>query len=489
MESDDENDLGGLNPTTPIVPIRTKKARTTKPNSRVESSKLAKGRKNAPYTLTDNSDIEEMVTAANPFDFSKHVEEDEQPPAPQARSRRAGLAPVANGRTDTKGKNKAKVPQKKTVSKKQALEPMDVDPIEVPDETEDEPLRRPQSTAKLNGRAKPTAARRETTDEVSKLKAQLERAQGQISTLSVQLEQFRLHHEASEKLYQQQLAQSDRQLQAHEDVIKELNIVLGKKLPLMRSVDSPVLDLLTREDVDEEKRAAEQEVQRYKAVAEQKQQEIDWHKHELKQRDDRILQMERAGTARFVFTDPNLRAELSAEIQRSATLAKASRAPPSVTRGGRPAGIDDPKHAEVVRFYEDVTNLILPGMKSAPGEHLGLEDWILTCIYTFADDDDKDAILKSLNFNLRLFHDVPSDHGDAPITSKDQLIPTVHYTPRELDRESPDFVDKLDFLKEPFSFPRSQLPLFLRTIYTKISDALKEEDSDDDESVQEIERM
>lgn len=40
----------------------------------------------------------------------------------------------------------------------------------------------------------------------------------------------------------------------------------------------------------------------------------------------------------------------------------------------------------------------------------------------------------------------------------------------ELDKESPDFVEKLAFLSERFTFGRDQLPLFLRSLYRNMSE-------------------
>lgn len=71
--------------------------------------------------------------------------------------------------------------------------------------------------------------------------------------------------------------------------------------------------------------------------------------------------------------------------------------------------------------------------------------------------------------------------------SKEQLIPSVNYIPLELDKEPPDYVEKLGFLGTPFTFGREQLPLFLRTLYTSIRDATRE-DGDGDSSVQILEQ-
>lgn len=69
------------------------------------------------------------------------------------------------------------------------------------------------------------------------------------------------------------------------------------------------------------------------------------------------------------------------------------------------------------------------------------------------------------------------------MVSKDQLVPTVNYIPLELDKEPTDFVDKLGFLNTPFTFARDQLPLFLRTVFSNMGEAISE-DSDNEGSVQ-----
>jgi hypothetical protein len=92
-----------------------------------------------------------------------------------------------------------------------------------------------------------------------------------------------------------------------------------------------------------------------------------------------------------------LKYELEAEIERSSELAKSSRNPPSVFRG-RPAGADDPKHAEVIRFYEDLTNFLVCNMKLQRGKYFDLDEWILSCVYTYSDAEDDVSTFKKSEF-------------------------------------------------------------------------------------------
>lgn len=166
---------GGLKSTGTVV--RAKSARTTKPPSRTEagpSSKPTKGRKDVPQLTTDISDIEELTAPSGPFDFAT-VDADNDEPTQKMQSQNADPVPAANGKTTAKGKGKAKAPQTKSAVRKPVDDPMDVDPIEVPDETEEEPGPRRQGMAKPDSRLKPTKARRKEADEIARLTEQLRR--------------------------------------------------------------------------------------------------------------------------------------------------------------------------------------------------------------------------------------------------------------------------------------------------------------------------
>jgi len=121
------------------------------------------------------------------------------------------------------------------------------------------------------------------------------------------------------------------------------------------------------------------------------------------------------------------------------------------------------------------------------GKHLGLDEWALSCVFTYfdTDDDAPSTSRKSLSFTLRCCHE-PAD-ASQPVESREQLIPSVHYVPQELDKEPPDYVEKLGFLGAPFTFGREQLPLFLRTMYTNVGEAIKDNEDDGDSSVQILE--
>lgn len=90
-----------------------------------------------------------------------------------------------------------------------------------------------------------------------------------------------------------------------------------------------------------------------------------------------------------------------------------------------------------------------------------------------------------LTFTLRFYHDlaIPEDErtpADENVTSMDQLIQNIKYTPLELDKESDEFVEKLKFLGDAFIFGHEQLALFFKTMYDTLSGALQDDDENED---------
>lgn len=82
-----------------------------------------------------------------------------------------------------------------------------------------------------------------------------------------------------------------------------------------------------------------------------------------------------------------LRYELQAEIERAKSLSSQKQldSAPRARRGRVLSQNEDPKMAELVRFYEDLTNLLVTDIKPQPGRYLQLEDWLMTCVYSYQD--------------------------------------------------------------------------------------------------------
>jgi len=55
-------------------------------------------------------------------------------------------------------------------------------------------------------------------------------------------------------------------------------------------------------------------------------------------------------------------------------------------------------------------------------------------------------------------------------------VEQVHYVPDiEMSSNRPDFVEMLGFLAKPFSFPQTQLSLFVRTLYDNLNNSESED--------------
>lgn len=182
---------------------------------------------------------------------------------------------------------------------------------------------------------------------------------------------------------------------AQEKLIQELTSQLARVEPLARSGKTSLLHFLTRDAADEEQRGLENEIHRWKDIAKAKEAII-------AEKDRRIAELERTGALNCLYVDRpkskllaerDVRYELNAEIERSKTLAsKAIRSQPPgsgsrgrIRGGGGILGADDPRNAAVIKFYEDLTNLLVPNLKFEPGKYLGLEETCFTCIYTYMD--------------------------------------------------------------------------------------------------------
>ena len=70
-----------------------------------------------------------------------------------------------------------------------------------------------------------------------------------------------------------------------------------------------------------------------------------------------------------------------------------------------------------------------------------------------------------------------SNRLPPPVKSKDDLQHMVRYTPLELDKESQEYIQKLDFLADTFTFAYDQMEFFLKTLNDHFSDLTEQDDS------------
>jgi hypothetical protein len=179
---------------------------------------------------------------------------------------------------------------------------------------------------------------------------------------------------------------------AAEEVNKALTEQLTAKQPLAGSGKSSILHLITRQDAEEERQGLEKENVRLKG-------RLEGIQKESADKDPVIKELRESGTALHlrtavefslcsISTEKQLRMELKAEIERNNTLSKqAPRQPQHTPRSGNLA--EDPKHAECIKLYEDLTNIIVLNVRSQPSpDPMKKEEWFFSCYYTHANESD-----------------------------------------------------------------------------------------------------
>ncbi|KAJ7709652.1 hypothetical protein B0H17DRAFT_232025 [Mycena rosella] len=413
----------------------------------------------------ESDDFTAMVQDGDEDDEITEVE----PPRKKPTARPANL----NGKSVAKGKGKAKAdaaPTKKA-SARAEVEIVDDDdeggPVEAARAINDATTN--NRATKSSGRAGPATA----TKQIEQLTRQLETAQDRINDLAKQLEEsYRVRQTEPEELMQRQVQKYEEIIRTKDALLKQQEEMLSQKEPLSRDGKHSVLHMVTREKADAEKNSSEEQVTFWKTQADVK---------------NRLIEEREQQIAELKQIQSDLQYEIKTERENSQ---KASRNPPSVQRARGPnavLGSDDPKHAELVSFYEDVTNLLVTDIKIQEPKYFNLDEWALTCVYTYADKTGSEASKRSLSFLLRFTHD-PLDAAE-PVESKEDLDRAAQYTPLHLDKENPDFITALQFLNTGFTFPRTQLPIFFSSLVENMKAACEgesESGSENDESMEDV---
>ncbi|KAF8350512.1 hypothetical protein F5887DRAFT_1208823 [Amanita rubescens] len=458
--SDSGEDLGGFTPTTPHPqPKRTTKSqKNSKLNGRITSEA---GPSSKPTKASRNIAARKTVTRARnraspTDDDNSDVQEDEDiQMVDVAKSKKgttdlAALSPSSNGKSAAKGKGRGKVPGGRSKKTSPGGDTIDVDAAQGYEELDDDIADVAQRAILAHGGG--TRKDRDST-EMARLRERLRLTQVQLQSSMEKLEEsLRIRETEPEKMLKAMEEQYKAELASKEALVEALTSQIAQKETLAQRGKHSILHLITREAADEEQRKLVQDVAQLRGALAEKDQAL----HE---KDNQI-----AGLRQI---ENELRFELKAEIERSKALADKSIRTPQVAPRSRMAGaaFEDPKNAEVIRFYEDLTNLLVTSMKHQASHRPGADEWILKCIYTYSEDDMATDALQKIKTMLN------SDPNEQ----------SIHYTPDDLDKEPPDFVDKLGFLNQPFTFSRQQLSLFLRTLNDNIKEALASEDEDEDE--------
>ncbi|KAF8723427.1 hypothetical protein AX14_009273 [Amanita brunnescens Koide BX004] len=405
MESDSGDDLGGFKPTTPHPPPKrtTRSQKNVKPNGRIaaevgQSSKSAKApglpvaRKTAGHKAFrvdhDGSDVQEVVLEdeVEQVDADMADAEDEDIQMVDVATGKKGatpLAPIANGKPTGKGKGKAKVPAARSKKTSPNGDTIDVDAFQERYELDDDVNDVAQRAILVHAGG---SKKDKDGQEVARLQEKLRRAHEQEQVLMEKLEESqRIRETEAKKMLKAMDEQYQADLRSKEMLVEALTSQIAQKEVLAQHGKHSILHMITREAADEEQRTLERDIARLREALAEKEQA-------LKEKDGQITELRQI--------ENELRYDLKAEIERSKVLSDKSLRTPQAAPRSRTAGVafEDPKNAEVIRFYEDLTNLLVTNMKHQTGHRPGADEWIFKCIYTYSEDDmsSNDALKQSM---------------------------------------------------------------------------------------------
>jgi hypothetical protein len=167
-------------------------------------------------------------------------------------------------------------------------------------------------------------------------------------------------------------------------------------------------------------------------------------------------------------TETLLRGDLRAEIERAKILTgRANSKPPT----------DINHQAAVTLLYEDLTNILITGVKFERDPELPGGSTNYQCVYTQRSDttarsEHLSHIIGVLNVVQQCFAGIRFQlqiwrEGNE----KGQETEHVRYTPLDLDKESAQFREKLDFIGSSFAFERHQIQVFFEQLKEHVGEA------------------
>ncbi|THH17108.1 hypothetical protein EW146_g3639 [Bondarzewia mesenterica] len=431
----DEDELGGFNPTTPFKPVPTKKPTARKPNSRTagSSTKPASNgvstKKKVGRKSSESTDIlsggEDDVRIVDPSEGDEEEPPAAEPPAAKGKGRKADA---------------------------RAVDAMEVDAVETIEDTEDEeeqalPQKPPASGQATRSTTAVPPPRRAKEDSVSRREfdrvlKQLEQITSQRDQLSKQLEElFSIRRTEPEETLELSNEVFENKLMAQKELINELTSRLERVEPL----------------INEEKQGIRKEMLDLERIIKEREKTITG-------KDQFISELRQNAVV--------LNQELKAEIERSKTLLERPRGLPSMAgSNSKPSSFNDPHRSATIKLYEDATNFLIVGAKITEGSVPGTDSVTFHCVFSSGEPS------HSLNFTLQTFW-IPRADAQEPYTSASDFDEQVKYTPQQLDKESEQFVERLDFLKDTFTFSRNQLDVLLKTLGDTMAGQSQEENED-----------
>ncbi|KAH9066461.1 hypothetical protein EDB87DRAFT_724639 [Lactarius vividus] len=456
--SSDADELGGYDPTTPYQLARKRKAPASRPVPGPSNAKVPRITKNR----TQKSTRESPVVVEDDDDNDDDVPEVVQQSTRTDATARVPPSMATNGKPASKAKGKRKATPL-TNGHRNDTELVVIDEL-------DDGGSRPAKPLPSAKKGKASAGSTDSTEkgacswELEKLREERDlykEKSEQLSKSLLQLIQTR-NTEPEEKLVSRK-AHYDAASRAQEELIQELTAQVSRLTPMLKKGRTSTLHFLTSEAADEEKRIFEEHLREV-------QEELKRKDGVIKDKDTRIAAL----NEQLETTQADLKAEI-AHTQTLQTNPKVQREPPGPVMRARTSLINDPKHGATMRLYEDLTNLIVLSAKiqESPWAHFGgLEEIVYKCIFSYANS-------ASLSFTLTSMYQPkpspdPNFHHPA-VNSKDDLQKMVQYTPLELEKETPEHIQKLDFLADKFTFAYDQMDYFLKTLNDHFSSAAEDD--------------
>ena len=100
--------------------------------------------------------------------------------------------------------------------------------------------------------------------------------------------------------------------------------------------------------------------------------------------------------------------------------------------------------------------------------------------------DATEVVAIGLHFNLRSLYE-PDPEADPSLPPLKQLIPKMQYIPLDLDKERPEYVERLEFFKEPFIFQYGQLNVFHKSLVDRFPSPQNGSQEEEDDDIEEVE--
>ncbi|TCD66186.1 hypothetical protein EIP91_001680 [Steccherinum ochraceum] len=433
------------------------------------SSKPApkKNGKKAPSKDVEEAEDDEV---AEEKDVMVVVDSDDEEPEPVKETVAKTKGKAAQGRTTRAG---AKTTAKNKGVNRAVEQVEEIGVVDATESAEEEP---PAQRPTRNGRAaKATESKpqQENTRQVKAMEAlrrknerleqEAEQLSAQITKLEEQMEElFRIRNTEPEEIMAQQAAMYEEKIRTQEELLREQQKLIAASKS--SSGSGHMLQFLSREAADEEKKGLQEELDRMREKLQSKDALI-------ASKDEQFLDLQAERDM--------IQAELKAEVERSKSLL--SRNPPPIEartykRGGMSESAD-PKLSAVFTLYEDITNLLVLKVKLDKGPYPGTEDKIFDCVYTAPSKDGEPV--GNLHFTLRSLYELAPDADPNQPISK-QLVAKMQYEPLDLDKERPEYVERLDFFRDPFVFQYDQLHVFLKSLVDRVPQTEGNSEEDDE---------